>query len=168
MNETLRAQGARAAAAAALPAQAISTEVVAAVRRGIDLFDCVLPTRNARNGHLFTRQGVVRIRNAVHRADTRPLDADCGCYTCGNFSRAYLHHLDRCGEMLGAMLNTLHNLHHYQWLMAELRAAIAEGRLDHFARAFAAPANPKNPGISTSFDVMYPYQGDYRRERRGI
>lgn len=120
-------------------------DLVAAVRRGIDLFDCVLPTRNARNGHLFTRQGVVRIRNAVHRSDTRPLDADCDCYTCGNFSRAYLHHLDRCGEMLGAMLNTLHNLYHYQWLMAELRAAIAEGRLDHFARAFAAAA-PERSG----------------------
>ena len=109
-------------------------DLVAAVRRGIDLFDCVLPTRNARNGHLFTREGVVRIRNAVHKADTRPLDEACDCYTCRHFSRAYLHHLDRCGEILGCMLNTLHNLRHYQWLMESLRAAIAEHRLDSFAR----------------------------------
>ena len=117
-------------------------DLVAAVRRGIDLFDCVLPTRNARNGHLFTRQGVVRIRNAVHRADTRPLDAACDCYTCCNFSRAYLHHLDRCGEILGSMLNTIHNLRHYQWLMASLREAISAGRLADFARSLesAAPA----------------------------
>lgn len=112
-------------------------DLVAAVAQGIDLFDCVLPTRNARNGHLFTRTGVVRIRNAVHRSDVRPLDEACDCYTCRNFSRAYLHHLDRCGEILGSMLNTLHNLHHYQWLMAGLREAIAEGRLATFAGAQA-------------------------------
>lgn len=118
-------------------------DLVAAVRRGIDLFDCVLPTRNARNGHLFTREGVVRIRNAVHKADTRPLDEACDCYTCRNFSRAYLHHLDRCGEILGSMLNTIHNLRHYQWLMASLRAAIAQRRLESFARdqEFAAPVD---------------------------
>jgi len=101
---------------------------VEAVRRGIDMFDCVLPTRNARNGYLFTSTGVVKIRNAVHRHDTAPLDADCDCYTCSHFSRAYLHHLDRCGEMLGAQLNTIHNLHYYQRLMADIRAAIAAGR----------------------------------------
>lgn len=116
-------------------------DLVAAVRRGIDMFDCVMPTRNARNGHLFTRAGAVRIRNAVHKADTRPLDEACDCYTCRNFSRAYLHHLDRCGEILGSMLNTIHNLRHYQWLMASLRDAIAERRLDQFAQdaAFGDP-----------------------------
>jgi len=111
-------------------------DLVEAVRRGIDMFDCVLPTRNARNGYLFTSTGVVKIRNAVHRHDTAPLDADCDCYTCSHFSRAYLHHLDRCGEMLGAQLNTIHNLHYYQRLMADIRAAIAAGRFDAFASEF--------------------------------
>ncbi|MCL5255888.1 MAG: tRNA guanosine(34) transglycosylase Tgt, partial [Gammaproteobacteria bacterium] len=86
-------------------------DLVEAVRRGIDMFDCVMPTRNARNGHLFTSEGVVKIRNARHRTDTSPLDAECDCYTCKNYSRAYLHHLDRCNEILGARLNTIHNLH---------------------------------------------------------
>ncbi len=113
-------------------------DIVEAVRRGIDMFDCVMPTRNARNGHLFTRAGVVKIRNAVHRHDTGPLDPTCGCYTCRNFSRAYLHHLDKCGEMLGAQLNTIHNLTHYQSIMAELRQAIETGSLDAYVAEFYA------------------------------
>ena len=113
-------------------------DLVEGVRRGIDMFDCVMPTRNARNGHLFTSTGVIKIRNAVHRHDTSPLDAECDCYTCTNFSRGYLHHLEKCGEMLGAQLNTIHNLRYYQNLMAGLRAAIAEGRLDDFVAEFYA------------------------------
>ena len=102
-------------------------DIVLAVGLGLDMFDCVMPTRNARNGHLFTRHGDIRIKNARHRHDTRPLDASCGCYCCRNFSRAYLHHLFRCGEILGARLNTIHNLFYYQTLMRELREAIAAG-----------------------------------------
>ena len=113
-------------------------DIVQAVLRGIDMFDCVMPTRNARNGHLFTSAGVVRIRNARYRADTGPLDPECDCYTCRHFSRAYLHHLDRCHEILGARLNTIHNLRFYQTLMARLRAAIEDGRLADFARGFLA------------------------------
>jgi queuine tRNA-ribosyltransferase len=113
-------------------------DIVQAVQRGIDMFDCVMPTRNARNGHLFTHAGVVRIRNARYRGDTGPLDPDCDCYTCRNYSRAYLHHLDRCHEILGARLNTLHNLHFYQTLMADLRMAIEIGQLEAFAREFLA------------------------------
>ncbi|MGB0668897.1 MAG: tRNA guanosine(34) transglycosylase Tgt [Porticoccaceae bacterium] len=113
-------------------------DLVEGVRRGIDMFDCVMPTRNARNGHLFTSQGVIKIRNAVHRHDTSALDPECDCYTCTNFSRGYLHHLEKCGEMLGAQLNTIHNLRYYQRLMAGLREAIAEGRLDAFADEFYA------------------------------
>ncbi|MGE5385599.1 MAG: tRNA guanosine(34) transglycosylase Tgt [Betaproteobacteria bacterium] len=104
-------------------------DLVAGVQAGIDMFDCVMPTRNARNGHLFTRFGDVRIKNAFHKHDTRPLDESCTCYTCRNFTRAYLHHLFRAGEILGAMLNTIHNLHYYQTLMAELRAGIEAGTL---------------------------------------
>jgi queuine tRNA-ribosyltransferase len=104
-------------------------DLVFAVSQGIDMFDCVMPTRNARNGHLFTRFGDIRIKNAVHKNDTRPLDASCNCYCCRNFSRAYLHHLHRCNEILGARLNTIHNLHYYQQLMFELREAIAAGNL---------------------------------------
>jgi queuine tRNA-ribosyltransferase len=111
-------------------------DLVEGVRRGIDMFDCVMPTRNARNGHLFTSTGVVKIRNARHRHDTGPLDKDCDCYTCANFSRGYLHHLEKCGEMLSAQLNTIHNLRYYQALMAGLRDAIAEGELDAFADKF--------------------------------
>jgi len=110
------------------------SDLLDGIARGIDMFDCVLPTRNARNGHLFTSQGVVRIRNACHRRDTAPLDPACGCYTCRNYSRAYLHHLDRCREMLGAHLNTLHNLHFYQQLMARARAAIETGEWVAFMR----------------------------------
>ncbi len=111
-------------------------DIVRAVISGIDMFDCVLPTRNARNGHLFTRYGVVRIRNSRYADDTRSLDDTCGCYTCHNYSRAYLKHLDRCGEILGARLNTIHNLHYYQQLMRELREAITAGRLETYAREF--------------------------------
>ena len=99
-------------------------DIVAAVARGIDMFDCVMPTRNARNGHLFTSRGVLRIRNAGHRLDTRPIDENCGCYTCKNYSRAYIKHLHKCNEILGHRLTTLHNLHYYQTLMRTLREAI--------------------------------------------
>ena len=111
-------------------------DIVEAVAAGIDMFDCVLPTRNARNGWLFTRFGEIKIRNARYRDDTRPLDETCGCYTCGHFSRAYLHHLQKVNEILGARLNTLHNLHFYQELMRELRAAIAGRRLAEYAANF--------------------------------
>jgi queuine/archaeosine tRNA-ribosyltransferase len=110
---------------------------------GIDMFDCVMPTRNARNGHLFTRHGDVRIKNARHKNDPRPLDESCDCYTCRHFSRAYLHHLFRVGEILGAQLNTLHNLRYYQMLMSELREAIAVGRLAQMVAAFHAARNGK-------------------------
>ena len=112
-------------------------DIVAAVQAGFDMFDCVLPTRNARNGWLFTARGDVKIKNARHRTDTGPLDPDCACYTCRNFTRAYLHHLHRANEILGARLNTIHNLHYYQALMQGLRAAIEAGRLADFAAAFA-------------------------------
>jgi len=105
-------------------------DIVEAVRRGIDMFDCVIPTRNARNGHLFTHQGIVRIRNSRYRDDTQPLDPYCHCYTCQNYSRAYLHHLDKAREILGAHLNTLHNLHYYQTLMHTLRQAIGHQQLE--------------------------------------
>jgi queuine tRNA-ribosyltransferase len=103
------------------------------VAAGIDMFDCVMPTRNARNGHLFTSGGVVKIRNAKHKTSIAPLDEECDCYTCQNFTRAYLHHLDKCKEMLGAQLNTIHNLRFYQTLMANIRLAIEEGRFEEFA-----------------------------------
>jgi queuine tRNA-ribosyltransferase len=111
-------------------------DLVQAVARGADMFDCAMPTRNARNGHLFTSEGVVKIRNAVHRTDERALDPACDCYTCQHYSRAYLHHLDRCSEMLGARLNTMHNLRFYHRLMAQMRVAIEEGRFAHYARSF--------------------------------
>jgi queuine tRNA-ribosyltransferase len=111
-------------------------DIVEAVQRGIDMFDCVMPTRNARNGHLFTRFGPVRIRNSKYREDTRPLDESCRCYTCRHYSRAYLRHLDKCGEILGARLNSIHNLHYYQELMSDLRQAIGQGQLQAFARQF--------------------------------
>jgi queuine tRNA-ribosyltransferase len=110
--------------------------IIAAVRRGIDMFDCVLPTRNARNGFLFTQSGVVKIRNARYRTDDGPLDPFCECYTCRNYSRAYLYHLDKCKEILGARLNSIHNLHYYQGLMRSLRDAISVGRLGAFVRDF--------------------------------
>ncbi|HXZ49369.1 MAG TPA: tRNA guanosine(34) transglycosylase Tgt [Usitatibacter sp.] len=113
-------------------------DIVAAVAAGIDLFDCVLPTRNARNGWLYTRRGDVKIKNARHRDDPGPLDPECACYTCRRFSRAYLHHLHRAGEILGARLNTIHNLHYYLELMRGLREAIAARDLGEFRRRFAA------------------------------
>ncbi|WP_197432210.1 tRNA guanosine(34) transglycosylase Tgt [Ectopseudomonas composti] len=113
-------------------------DLVEGVRRGVDMFDCVMPTRNARNGHLFVDTGVVKIRNAVHKHDDSPLDPSCDCYTCKHFSRAYLHHLDKCGEMLGSMLNTIHNLRHYQRVMAGLREAIGQGTLAAFVETFYA------------------------------
>jgi queuine tRNA-ribosyltransferase len=117
-------------------------DIVAAVCRGVDMFDCVLPTRNGRNGHLFTRSGVVRIRNACYRDDPGPIDPECGCYTCRNYSRGYLRHLDRCNEILGARLNTIHNLTYYQDLMRDLRSAIAAGRLAAWVAAFQARREP--------------------------
>ncbi len=112
-------------------------DLVECVRRGVDMMDCVLPTRNARNGHLFTSAGVVKLRNAVHKTATGPLDERCDCYTCQHFSRAYLHHLDKCGEILGAELNTIHNLHYYLNLMGGLRRAIEKGVLsDHIGEIY--------------------------------
>ena len=106
--------------------------------RGVDMFDCVMPTRNARNGHLFTSTGVLKLRNAKHKASTEPVDAECDCYTCSNFSRAYLAHLDKCNEILGSQLATIHNLRFYQRHMAGIRAAIEAGELDRFAEDFYA------------------------------
>lgn len=114
------------------------TDIVVAVCSGIDMFDCVMPTRNARNGHLFTSQGVVRIRQSRYRYDTAPLDPHCDCYTCQNYSRAYLHHLDKAREILGAHLNTFHNLYYYQTLMRELRQAILAQQLSSWVRNFYA------------------------------
>ncbi|MGR9085555.1 MAG: tRNA guanosine(34) transglycosylase Tgt [Gammaproteobacteria bacterium] len=111
-------------------------DIVEAVRRGIDMFDCVMPTRNARNGHLFTSFGVVRIRNSRYHFDTGPIDENCACHTCRNYSRSYLRHLDKCGEMLGSRLNTIHNLHYYLNLMRGLRDAIEKRGLDEFVRSF--------------------------------
>ena len=113
-------------------------DLVEGVRRGIDMFDCVMPTRNARNGHLFVNTGVIKIRNAAHKTDVAPLDDTCDCYTCKNYSRAYLHHLDKCKEILGSQLNTLHNLHFYQKVMQGLRAAIEQGKLDAYVEEFYA------------------------------
>ena len=111
-------------------------DMVYAVQHGVDMFDCVMPTRNARNGWLFTRYGDIKIKNATHKADTRPLDASCDCYTCRNFSRAYLHHLHRTGEILASMLNTVHNLRYYQTLTSELREAIAAGTFAAYVQRF--------------------------------
>ena len=113
-------------------------DLVEGVAAGVDMFDCVMPTRNARNGHLFTRFGDLKIRNARHKTDARPLDPSCGCHTCANFSRAYLHHLDRCGEMLGPMLATIHNLHYYVNLMREVRDSLDADAFAAYALRFAA------------------------------
>jgi queuine tRNA-ribosyltransferase len=121
-------------------------DIVEAVLRGVDMFDCVMPTRNARNGHLFTSQGVVKIRNAAHQGDTGPLDPACACYTCRNYSRAYLRHLDRCNEILGARLNSIHNLHYYLDLMRRIRAAIERGEYPRFAAAFLAGPEGRTNG----------------------
>lgn len=118
-------------------------DIIDGVLRGIDMFDCVMPTRNARNAYLFTSRGMVRLRNSRYRDDPAPLDENCGCYTCRHYSRAYLRHLDQCNEILGARLNTLHNLHFYQDLMRSLRAAIAAGRLAAFAADFRQQFDPQ-------------------------
>ncbi|HSC69478.1 MAG TPA: tRNA guanosine(34) transglycosylase Tgt [Cellvibrio sp.] len=111
-------------------------DLVEGVRRGVDMFDCVMPTRNARNGHLFTSEGVIKLRNAKYREDTGPLDPLCDCYTCNNFSRSYLHHLDKCNEMLGAQLNTIHNLRYYQRIMADMRNALSNNTFAEFLADF--------------------------------
>jgi len=114
------------------------SDLIEAVYRGADMFDCVIPTRNARNGYLFTSEGVIRIRNSTYKQDLKRLDPECQCYTCQNYTRAYLHHLDQCHERLGARLNSIHNLHYYQQLMSNLRLVIEQGKLasfvDHFRR----------------------------------
>ncbi|CAG9001691.1 MAG: Queuine tRNA-ribosyltransferase [Candidatus Celerinatantimonas neptuna] len=127
-------------------------DLVEGVRRGVDMFDCVMPTRNARNGHLFTADGVVKIRNARHRDDTAVLEACCDCYTCKNYTRAYLHHLDKCNEILGARLNTIHNLRYYQRLMAGLRVAIEQGKLDAFVEDFYTRLGRDVPALDDSTD----------------
>ncbi len=111
-------------------------DLVESVRRGIDMFDCVMPTRNARNGHLFTRTGIVRLRNSPNKKDSGPIDPDCNCYTCKNYSRAYLHHMDKCGEMFGAELATIHNLHYYQDLMQGIRDSIDANEFEQFITEF--------------------------------
>jgi queuine tRNA-ribosyltransferase len=116
-------------------------DIADAVEAGIDLFDCVLPTRNARNGWLFTRHGTIKLRNSRYRSDLTPVDESCACYTCRHFTRAYLHHLQRVNEMLGSRLNTIHNLHYFQELMAGLRKAIGEGRLAEFGQGVRAAAS---------------------------
>jgi queuine tRNA-ribosyltransferase len=116
----------------------LPTDILDAVERGVDMFDCVIPTRHARNGYLFTDDGTLRIRNSRYRDDTGPLQADCECYTCQNYSRAYLRHLDACSEMLGSRLNTIHNLHFYLTLMRRIRASLERGEFDRFSREFRA------------------------------
>lgn len=120
-------------------------DLVEGVYRGVDMFDCVMPTRNARNGHLFTSEGVIKIRNAKHKQSDLPLDENCSCYTCKNFSRAYLHHLDKCHEMLGPQLCTIHNLHHYQVVMREIREAIENGTLKEYRKMMYARYNKPLP-----------------------
>ena len=114
------------------------TDIIESVRRGMDMFDCVIPTRHARTGFLYTSQGILKIRNACYTNDTRPLDETCRCYTCRHYSRAYLRHLDKCQEILSSRLNTLHNLYYYQQLMSEIRAAIEQGRFEEYAKDFYA------------------------------
>jgi queuine tRNA-ribosyltransferase len=123
-------------------------DLVEAVRRGIDMFDCVMPTRNARNGHLFTRFGVVKIRNSQYELDTRPVDEECACYTCQNYSRSYLRHLDKCKEMLGSRLNTIHNLYYYLQLMEEMREAISNSEFEDFIKKFYQLRNKAVPNVS--------------------
>ncbi|MGR5064282.1 tRNA guanosine(34) transglycosylase Tgt [Photobacterium sp. DNB22_13_2] len=123
-------------------------DLVEGVRRGIDMFDCVMPTRNARNGHLFVTGGVIKIRNAKHKTDTTPLDPHCDCYTCRKYSKAYLYHLDKCNEILGARLNTIHNLRYYQRLMESIRSAIEEDRFDVFVEEFYARRNREVPPLN--------------------
>ncbi len=122
-------------------------DIVEAVQRGVDMFDCVMPTRNARNAHIFTSAGTLRLRNARFREDTAPLDPECDCYTCRNYSRAYLHHLDKCNEILGAHLNTVHNLHYYQCLMAGMREAIESDRFEGFVADFYTKRHQTPPAV---------------------
>ena len=124
-------------------------DLVEGVRRGVDMFDCVMPTRNARNGHLFTDRGVLKLRNAANRTYEGSIDDSCDCYTCQNYSRAYLHHLDKCGEILGATLNTIHNLRHYQRLMEGLRAAIEARQVDRFVLEFYAKRGLEAPDLES-------------------
>ena len=124
-------------------------DLVEGVRRGVDMFDCVMPTRNARNSHLFTSTGVLKIRNAANRTSTEPVDSECDCYTCKNFTRAYLHHLDKCKEILGATLNSIHNLHYYQTLMAGLRRSLEEGTFADFVDEFYAKRGMETPPLET-------------------
>ncbi len=119
-------------------------DLVAAVSNGVDMFDCVMPTRNARNGWLFTQYGDIKLKNAQYKLDTKPLDSGCACYTCQNFSRAYLHHLQKVGEILGARLNTIHNLHYYQFLMQGMRKAIENGAFVQFKQEFAVKRSANN------------------------
>lgn len=123
-------------------------DLVEGVRRGVDMFDCVMPTRNARNGHLFTSTGVLKLRNAANKTSTEPVDSECDCYTCKNFTRAYLHHLDKCKEMLGGTLNSIHNLHYYQTLMAGLRKALDEGTFDAFVDEFYSKRGQTTPPLN--------------------
>ena len=122
-------------------------DLVEGVRRGVDMFDCVMPTRNARNSHLFIDTGVLKLRNAANRTCEGPIDETCDCYTCQNYSRAYLHHLDKCGEILGATLNTIHNLRHYQRVMEGLRGAIEMRQLDQFITEFYVKRGMTPPNI---------------------
>jgi len=122
-------------------------DLVEGVRRGVDMFDCVMPTRNARNGYLFTHTGIVKIRNSANKTSTAAVDDQCDCYTCKNFSRAYLHHLDKCNEILGSQLNTIHNLHYYQTLMAGLRQAIEQGKLSDFVDDFYRQRGLETPPL---------------------
>ena len=122
-------------------------DLVEGVRRGIDMFDCVMPTRNARNGHLFVSDGIVKIRNAKYRDDTTALDPECDCYTCKHYTKSYLYHLDKCGEILGARLNTIHNLRYYQRLMEQIRTAIEQGEFDRFVNEFYAKIGKPVPPL---------------------
>ncbi|UZD16026.1 tRNA guanosine(34) transglycosylase Tgt [Gallibacterium anatis] len=131
-------------------------DLVEGVRRGIDMFDCVMPTRNARNGHLFVTDGVVKIRNAKYRDDTSTLDPECDCYTCRHYTKSYLHHLDKCGEILGARLNTIHNLRYYQRLMAQIRQAIEEERFEEFVQEFYARIGKPVPPLNQ----YHPFEQD--------
>jgi len=125
-------------------------DLVEGVRRGVDMFDCVMPTRNARNGHLFVDTGVVKLRNASNKTDTRPLDETCDCYTCRNFSRAYLHHLDKCKEILGSQLNTIHNLRFYQRIMQEMRDALDQGTFSEYVTEFYRKRGMDVPPLKTN------------------
>ncbi|WP_040975708.1 tRNA guanosine(34) transglycosylase Tgt [Necropsobacter massiliensis] len=125
-------------------------DLVEGVRRGIDMFDCVMPTRNARNGHLFVSDGIVKIRNAKYRDDTTPLDPECDCYTCTHYTKSYLYHLDKCGEILGARLNTIHNLRYYQRLMQQIRTAIEEDRFEQFVQDFYARMGKPVPPLQST------------------